>query len=183
MNEITWNISPVICQLLHMQFFYEFGIINLVKLKLHYILFITRGILILKTYLDIYNENIAPILKEIDIFIRSDEAITMDHVTELLQISKNEIYSILSEQQLFALNKMNFFVIMRDGSSQICSLFRRELERNNPTYYSIDDISYIYDIPYELVHNAYITSSMDRITSQNIKELFSNISAAEVCNV
>jgi hypothetical protein len=64
---------------------------------------------------------------------------------------------------------------MSQASSYICGFFQRELERGIPKVYSVDDISYIYQLHPKKVQAALNLSDIKEITSDNIKILFSYI--------
>lgn len=129
------------------------------------------------TYLDYYDNNIAPVLERIDLFLKTEECnfIDIEIVSELLNISVEEITEIMCELDLDIITKFSFLMIMLKGSSCICNLFSRELKTKSPSIYSASDISYIYQIPYEHVKEAIDQSNIEYITSDNIRELFSNI--------
>ncbi|WP_105619129.1 hypothetical protein [Vallitalea okinawensis] len=127
------------------------------------------------TYLQHYEEMIEPQLQQIDVFIKAQDPITVNSLAQLLSISELEIHSIVSEENITQLNKMTFFMIMKKGSSPICKLFNRELERKTFNNYSIEDVSYIYDIPVNKVLEASNTIETDIFNSSNIRTLFSYI--------
>jgi predicted transcriptional regulator of viral defense system len=131
------------------------------------------------TYLEYYNTNLSPKLQEIDLFLKTEEdnIIDINDVSKLLEITKSEIKEIMSVNGLNNITKHSFFIIMLNGSSDICKLFARELQVSIPDYYSISDISYIYQLPYESVLEAAKQASIEDkdITSKNINELFAYI--------
>ncbi|MCT4596876.1 MAG: hypothetical protein N4A50_03215 [Vallitalea sp.] len=131
------------------------------------------------TYLEYYNTNLSPKLQEIDLFLKTEEdnIIDINDVSKLLEITKSEIKEIMSVNGLNDITKHSFFIIMLNGSSDICKLFARELQVSIPDYYSISDISYIYQLPYESVLKAAKQASIEDkdITSKNINELFAYI--------
>ena len=129
------------------------------------------------TYLEYYNTNLSPKLQKIDLFLKTEESNTVDitMVSDLLYISEAEIKEIMSDNELEAITKLSFFIIMYEGSSDICKLFAREINRKIPHFYSLSDISYIYQIPYEDVLEAAEQANINSITSNNINELFSYI--------
>lgn len=127
------------------------------------------------TYLQHYEETIEPQLQQIDVFIKAQDPITVNSLAQLLSISELEIHNIITEANITQLNKMTFFMIMKKGSSPICKLFDRELERKTFNRYSIEDVSYIYDIPVNKVLKASNTIETDMFNSSNIRTLFSYI--------
>lgn len=131
----------------------------------------------MNTYLEYYNTNLSPKLQEIDLLLKTqeDDTIDMDIVSKLLEISNSEIEEIMINNGIIEITKHSFFIIMINGSSDICKLFARELQVNIPDYYSLTDISYIYQLPYESVLEASKQASLKNITSKNINKLFAYI--------
>ena len=131
----------------------------------------------MSTYLEYYNETIAPSLQAIDLFLKTNKKAIIDKnmVSELLDISLNEINALMRALGLSQIDQVSFFTIMQYGSSSICKLFARELQRKLPHFYSFHDISYIYEIPYETIVEAAQKAELTSITNQNIHTLFSNI--------
>lgn len=127
------------------------------------------------TYLQHYDETIRPQLEDIDIFIRSKVPFTTSHIADLLQLNEGEIHSIVKNEAIHQLNAVTFFSIMRAGSSPICSLFRRELERGYHDVYTLDDISYIYNIPMEDLKDASKNFNQNFYNRGTLNQLFSNI--------
>lgn len=131
----------------------------------------------MNTYLDYYNEKISPSLKAIDLFLKTEECdvISFDIVGELLDLSHDEILSLMKAFHLTTLDKVSFFTIMQYGSSPICKLFAREVQRKIPHFYSFYDISYIYQIPYDVIVEAAEKSQLSHITNKNLHKLFNQI--------
>ncbi len=128
------------------------------------------------SFLHIYEKDIVPKLQEIDLFLKTEiENLNICTISKLLYISEEEIVSIMSKECINDINIITFFTIMRNGSSTICSLFRRELQRSTKKEYTCEDISYIYDIDLRKVREALHLSKLQNITSKNIKILFSHI--------
>lgn len=129
------------------------------------------------TYLEYYNNYLSPKLKEIDLFLKTEEkdVIETDIVSELLEITNEEIKKIMADNGIDIITKHSFIMIMFYGSSNICKLFSREVKRKVLDFYSPSDISYIYQIPYENVIQAAQEASIENITTKNINKLFSYI--------
>ncbi|GKX28119.1 hypothetical protein SH1V18_05990 [Vallitalea longa] len=129
------------------------------------------------TYLEYYNNYLSPKLKEIDLFLKTQEkdVIEMGIVSQLLEISNEEIKKIMDTNGIDNISKHSFIMIMFYGSSDICKLFSREVKRKVLDSYSPSDISYIYQIPYENVIQAAEEASIENITTKNINKLFSYI--------
>lgn len=131
----------------------------------------------METYLDYYNHHYANKLKEIDIFIKMNDFSEENYPTiaSLLQIEIEEIYTTLDLFQFEQLDAVSFFALLKYSNSDICRLIMREMQLQSPTQYSCSDISYIYEIPYSVVVDAAKRCNFEKITSQNIEELFSHI--------
>lgn len=132
-----------------------------------------------ENFLECYELTIAPKLKEIDLFLKTSEEslLKMEDVSKLLFISQEEILAIMKKENIEEINKFTFYSIMKNGSSFICQLFKRELERGTPSTYSIDDISYIYNINKNLLAKTCGQIGLTEIKSAVIPLLFANIPA------
>lgn len=131
----------------------------------------------MSTYLEYYNETIAPKLQAIDIFLKTTEDTYIDKntVSELLDLTIKEIDALMRAFGISQIDQVSFFTIMQYGTSSICKLFGRELQRRLPKFYSFQDIAFIYEIPYETIIEAAQKASLTDITNDNIHILFSNI--------
>jgi hypothetical protein len=131
----------------------------------------------MSTYLQYYNENVAPKLQKIDLFLKTEESETLspDIICELLDISIDEVDDLIDTYKISNLDKISFFIIMQNGSSEICKMFSREIQRKIPHFYSFYDISYIYQIPYEIVVDAAVSAGLNSITQQDLNVLFEHI--------
>lgn len=131
----------------------------------------------MSTYLDYYNETIAPKLQAIDLFFKTEEidTYTVELFANLLDITTSEVENLMQTFDLHEVNKISFFTVMQYGSSDICRLFSREMQRKTPHFYSFYDISYIYEIPYDVIVEAANKAEIKTITQDSINTLFSNI--------
>jgi hypothetical protein len=129
------------------------------------------------TYLDFYEKIYSKKLQEIDLFLKTSEweNYTHEQVSCLLDLNEKEVCKIMTTYNIESIDQKTFFIIMEHGSSEICKLFSREVERKLPIFYSLDDISYIYNIPYEALARAAYKANLSNITSKNIPTLFSYI--------
>jgi len=129
------------------------------------------------TFLDLYQKNVAPKLEKIDLFLKTEpEHLNMESTAQLLHITKEEVSQIMLQEDIPSITPATFFIIMYHGSSDICKLLRREWERKSPQEYSIEDISYIYNLPKHQIHSAVEFLGVESITAENIHFLFSYIS-------
>lgn len=106
----------------------------------------------MSSYWEHYNQTVAKKLSEIDLFIKTHKSLwRREEVAKLLDITPDEVARIMSEIDVHKLDRCTFFQVMQRGSSPICRMFRRELERGLPKKYSPYDVSYIYDIDIDVV--------------------------------
>lgn len=128
------------------------------------------------TFLQIYERNIEEKLQKIDLFLKiSPKKLNIHTTSELLNIKEEEIKDIMLKNNIETINPASFFMIMVQGSSYICGLLKRQLERGCTTTYSIEDISYIYQLNSKKIECAMQKSNIANITSENIKILFEHI--------
>lgn len=128
------------------------------------------------TFLQVYQKNIEEKLQKIDLFLKiSPKKLNIHSTSQLLNIEEEEVKELMSKNNISTINPASFFIIMVQGSSYICGLLRRELEKGSKTIYSVEDISYIYQLNPQKVLTAQHESNIEQITSANIKTLFEYI--------
>ncbi len=118
--------------------------------------------------IDLYNNKIVPKIKEIDIFLKTNENMPIKDVAKVLEISEDEIKSTLLKLNEKNLNNKNFINIMLNGSSFICKILKREIECGSPYFYNAKELSYIYELDYEKVLTAYKFLNLKSITASQI---------------
>ncbi len=118
--------------------------------------------------INIYNNEIVPKIKEIDIFLKTNENMSLKDVSSLLNIEERELEEILIKINQTEINNSNFLNIMINGSSPICKVLKREIECGSPYFYTPKDLSYIYELNYEKVYQAYKFLNMEKITAKQI---------------
>ena len=118
--------------------------------------------------IDLYNNKIVPKIKEIDIFLKTSENMPIKDVAKMLEISEDEIKSVLLKLNENNLTSQNFINIMLNGSSFICKILKREIECGSPYFYNPKDLSYIYGLDYEKVLTAYKFLNLKNITASQI---------------
>lgn len=127
----------------------------------------------MKTYKDQYEAQIEPQLQQIDIFLKTKKPpYSIENTAKLLHISPQEIKKIMTEENISKIDKNTFFIIMKKGSSPICRLFCRELFCGTPKYYTVEAISYIYNIDVTVVLKASQKMGINQFSKDNIKSLF-----------
>ena len=128
-----------------------------------------------KRPIDIYYDIIVPKIREIDIFLKTSENMNFKEVCSILEISENELKSILLKINQKEIDSSNFFSVMLNGTSFICKMLKREIECGSPYFYDASDLSYIYNLDYEKVLIAYNFLNLDRVTEKQIPAVLMQI--------
>lgn len=129
-----------------------------------------------KTFLSVYRNSIAPRISELDIFLKTEkEPYTAFDTSQLLNITEDEINTIMSVHNIPEINKNTFPLIMKNCPDEFCRMFKRMLECGIPGKYFPEQISYIYDIDIEKVSDAFNKLNTSVVYSDTLEELFENI--------
>ena len=127
-------------------------------------------------FLESYVSDISPTLKEIDILIKScDNSLSILETCDVLSISEYEVRDIMRTKNIEYIDKNTFFTIMQNGSSEICKLYNREILCGSPYFYTQENVSYIYDIDFNLVQSAFKKLNIKEATSFTLPQIFANI--------
>jgi len=128
------------------------------------------------SYLEYYAYCIRPKLKEIDLFIKTGKkSLSVTETANVLLLTEQEVKVIMEKECIKSINRSAFFKIMESGSSDICRLFKREVESGSPHIYSKEDISYIYSIDLETIENVCGTLEITEITPFTLPDVFAEI--------
>lgn len=128
-------------------------------------------------FLSVYNNIISPKLKSIDIAIKCcDNSIDINNISCLLDISEQEVIHILKLKNIHSISSKDIPVIMLNGSSYICKIFRKTLNIGCPKIYTAYDISYIYNFNYNDVTKICHRLNKSKFTSEELPMLFKYIS-------
>ena len=134
----------------------------------------------MQTFLDYYHQEIQPQIVAIDLFLKTeDPPYSHEIAAELLEIPFAQWEEILAEEKISFLTKGVFFHMMEKGHSPLCGMFRRAVELRLPELYTLQMISYIFDLPISAVQKAAQELGRKTFTEQMLPELFSKISLAE----
>ena len=129
------------------------------------------------SFLRKYTKEIAPVLQEIDILMKTYERpLSVTQAAAILKLKKKEIRSIMHQCGYKKINKKAFFCIMQNGSSEICRLYQRELKAGLPFTYSKETIAYIYNLDKTAVSTACDQLGIKEATCLTLPRLFSLIS-------
>lgn len=124
----------------------------------------------------IYERNIEPQIKNIDIFLKATTPpYKPKEVSDLLHIELNELLSIMKTESISNLDMLSFFTIVQVSRSYICQLIQREWKYIGIKYYTPEMIAYIYDLNIDKVRFAFEKSGLCYVDPDNIKELFQHI--------
>lgn len=127
-------------------------------------------------YLDHYRANILSRLREIDLFIKTRPApYSFSDAAEILGLSPSELEKITSELGIACITPFSLALIMKNGSGELCTAFRRELECGLTDSYSPEQISYIYNIDIDVVLRAFDNMGVARLHRGLLETLFSGI--------
>ena len=127
----------------------------------------------MKSFFNLYYNEICPTLKALDIMIKSKyESVDINELSYLLHITPAEINKILEFKHLSKISSEFIPTIMLNGSSYICKIFKKSLSYYNCNSYQPKDISYIYNIDIKKVEEAFKQLNLKEISSVNLSELF-----------
>jgi len=122
----------------------------------------------------VYIDEIIPWLQAIDLQLKSGDEIDMVTAADLLKISEDEMMFLRGGASR-NVSSNEFLDLMRRGSSDVCGMYRRELERRSPVIYTADDIAYIYGLEHELVQTAFEKLNANAVTEYLLPEVFAEI--------
>jgi len=128
------------------------------------------------SFLRKYSKEIAPLLQEIDIMMKTyEKPLSIDQTAASLKLKKKEIRIIMENLGLKKINKKAFFCIMQNGSSEVCRLYQRELAAGLPFTYSKETIAFIYNLDKGAVSAACDQLGIKEATFLTLPRLFSII--------
>ena len=129
-----------------------------------------------ESYLSRYRTNIVSKLETIDLLIKTKTPpYKKAEVRDILGMTKDELDKILNENNIKSITPSSFAVIMKNGSGELCRMFKRQLECGVTESYSPEQVSYIYDIDIDVVLNAYASMGVCKLHKGLLETLFSNI--------
>ena len=128
-----------------------------------------------KNFWEEYCKEIKPALMKIDIAIKEQSDISPYRAAKLLNITENEVKSIMKSIHTDRITSFNFFNIMLNSTSRISSLISREIETGVLSEYTPFDISYIYELDENEVLNAFNFLGLKKINASLLKAVFIQI--------
>ncbi len=127
-------------------------------------------------YLEHYVNDIFHKLQEIDLYLKiNGDKLSIEETSELLALDISEIKEIMGENGFTNLSKKAFLAVMEKGGSEICQLFKREIECDSPYIYSRNQIAYIYNLKIDMVNKICDKLSIKEITPYTLPMIFANI--------
>ncbi len=130
----------------------------------------------MKTFMDQYKKQIEPQINAIDLFLKTETPpYSPKKSAQILHISNQELEHIMAEEGISVITHQSFFQIMKKGSSSICRMFARELECGIPRFYSVENISYIYNLDVSAVIHASQKIGLNYFSEPMLKTLFQYI--------
>lgn len=128
-----------------------------------------------KCSLKIYREKLEPKLKEIDIFLKSNDTYSVEETAKILELNEEEVLKLKENLNIKKINTKNFIELMKNGNSFICKLLKKELECGSPLLYTPENIAYIYNLEYTEVKKAFEFLSLEKVNSNQIQLILAQI--------
>ena len=128
------------------------------------------------SYLEIYQTEIAPYLKKLDVMLKADKPpFTLKETSQALSIPEAEVRNIMNRRQIKRIGRREFLEIMKEGSSSICRLYRREMDLGSPYVYTREEVAYIYELPLEVVCQVCDELGIQKLTAITLPDLFGHV--------
>jgi len=128
-------------------------------------------------FYDEYEAEIAPRLRSIDVFLRTEHVSTPAEAARILGLSPDEVYSFFEDCSVpETIDRERFFFLLRSGSNKLCQMLRRELECGCPAIYKPHHVAYIYDLCADSVARAFHEMSCKEVPARVLPALFKRIS-------
>lgn len=126
-------------------------------------------------YQMLYETEVAPRLREIDIALKALDDISIAEASHLLLITEDETQRLMAERGVAKVDRSSFPVIMQNGSSWLCTLFQREIEIGTPFVYTADEVAYIYGLSTDAVKRAFTEVGVIEATAFTLPIVFTHI--------
>ena len=99
----------------------------------------------------------------------------LTHYRNNIMSKLREFDKITSELGIGCITPFSLVLIMKNGSGELCTAFRRQLECGLTDTYSPEQISYIYNIDISIVLKAFSDMGVTLLHKGLLETLFSNI--------
>lgn len=101
----------------------------------------------MQTFLEYYQREIQPKIAAIDIYLKTEsQPYSEAEISKLLCLSITELTTILEQEKLAIITKGTLLHLMQIAPSPFCKMFHREVSHGMSASYSVQEISYIYDL-------------------------------------
>jgi hypothetical protein len=132
------------------------------------------------SFLEIYQEDIAPKLKALDVLLKSmDEPITASEAAQALCVREDEALRLMRLMGVSRVDRKALLTMMDKASSRICRMYQREKRVGSPYVYTREDVAYIYGLPIGAVNQACEELGIRKLTSYTLADLFSRVGLRE----
>ena len=136
----------------------------------------TSSCVTLQSFDQIYKHSIRPKLEAIDLFIKSSEApYSSNEVASVLGVEHAELLNIMNKNNIVELNRITFFHVILDLSSDICKLITRQWKYHTHETYNAQMISDIYKLNIHKVQGAFEDLGTQLITDVELMDIFKRI--------
>lgn len=127
-------------------------------------------------FYDYYNNIICPKLRALDILSKGNYSnIDIDSIINLLDISEKEINYILEQKNIDNISSDTIHILMLNGSSYICKIFRRTINTGCPSDYTVEDIAYIYGLEPKRVDSIFKKLHTHSVPDNELNNVFRQI--------
>ena len=128
-----------------------------------------------QTYLEYYISHLKPAISSLDVAIKCNSRLNNKEIAGILGISEEEIKQIRERHSLKAINQNTLLKIMEEGSSNICKIFKRELETGSPFTYTREQFAYIYGFDTTIINDVCDRLNIYELTWQNMPVVFGHL--------
>ena len=128
--------------------------------------------IIYKNYLEYYENKIKAVLKEIDICLACEENISVEKLSNLLCITDYEIRQFCRNSEAMSFEILH---ILRDSSSYLSEMLRRERQVNTSGIYTKEELAYIYGIDIKMLDSIFRALNLKTVKEKDLSRVFSKI--------
>ena len=127
-------------------------------------------------YLERYQKEIAPVLRQIDTWIKTeDRNVSPEDLSDALGLTADEVESILGKPLGKKLARSDYLRVMELGTSKACRLYQREVSCGSPLVYTPDQIAYIYDLSHDIVASTCEMLKIKAVTAYTLPQVLSRV--------
>lgn len=130
----------------------------------------------MSTYLQYYKEEICPKIQALDILLKTEtEPYSLKSVSNILNISYNELSEILNNNKFKIITKGILFYLLYELDPKFSTMLIREMQHSNKNLYSIEEISYIYLIEQKYIEDVARIFGKNEFSYDELSLLFAEI--------